>query len=90
MTAPPLGDPRDRLAQETAEYIAAVLTTRQTPEKHPEGYEEPEEPHAPTSVEEIKATLLNGRLWVSWLDDRVIEAMRELHGEAICRSVITD
>jgi hypothetical protein len=35
----------------------------------------------PTTVEGVAAHLLSGRVWISWMDDRVLAAMRQLHGE---------
>ena len=74
---------RDQLAQDTAEYIASVLAP-QAAEIHAYPgvtvhYANDQRP--PTEVEDIKAALLDGRVWISWVCDRVTQAMRQLHGE---------
>ncbi len=81
---------RDRLAQETAEYIAATRTppVPETPTvgnsvivgRH--GSTVALDRRPPTAVAEIKATLLGGHVWISWMDDRVVAAMRALHDES--------
>jgi hypothetical protein len=73
-------DTREQLAQQTAEYIANVLmpTYAELAKDVEIVYVNGKKP--PTSVEEIKAMLLDGRLFISWMDDRVIAAMRTLHG----------
>lgn len=74
---------RDQLAQHTAEYIATVLMPKADAFHSGPGvtvhYADGQRP--PTGVDEIKATLLDGRVWISWLDSRVTAAMRALHGE---------
>lgn len=72
---------REVLAQETAEYIANVLMPA-----HAEATSGLEVVYIngnrpPTAVEDIKQTLLDGRVFISWIDDRVNAAMRALHGE---------
>lgn len=64
----------DRLAQETAEYIVSAGLG-----SSPGAIGGP----APTGIPEIKATLLSGRCWFSWMDDRVVAAMRALHGAEV-------
>jgi hypothetical protein len=80
---PPAPSDREQLAQETAEYIANVLTPKAEAAHALPGmevfYTDGRRP--PTCVAEIKATLLAGRFWISWTDDRVTAAMRALHGE---------
>lgn len=74
---------RDQLAQETAEYIAHTLIPRHD-ERHANSavttvsYVDDKRP--PRDVPTIKAALLEGTYWLSWCDDRVLTAMRELHG----------
>jgi hypothetical protein len=72
---------RNQLAQETAEYIAAELNPLAERVAQAPGcsivYPNGQKP--PTAVEQIKATLLDGRLWISWMDDRVFAAMRAIH-----------
>lgn len=91
--ANPAGDPtkentvndldRDQLAQDTAEYIANVLTPQAQKTHALPGvtvhYINDQRP--PTDVPGIKAALLDGRVWISWICDRVTQAMRQLHGE---------
>ncbi|MFJ1667318.1 hypothetical protein ACIOK4_13210 [Streptomyces bottropensis] len=74
---------RDQLAQDTAEYIANTLMPK-TAEFHDNPgvtiqYVDDKRP--PATVEDIKAELLGGQFWISWLDNRVVTAMRTLHGE---------
>jgi hypothetical protein len=77
---------RDRIAQETAEYIANVLI--------PEAdrihalpdvsvfYADDKRP--PRTVPDIKAALLEGVFWISWIgNERVTAAMRALHGQPV-------
>jgi hypothetical protein len=74
---------RDQLAQDTAEYIATVLMPK-TAETHASPYvtvHYPDGKRPQTEVADIKAHLLSGRCWISWMDDRVVVAMRALHGE---------
>ncbi|MEH0423152.1 hypothetical protein [Streptomyces sp. B21-083] len=76
---------RDQLAQDTAEYIVNKLIP-DTARFHglPEvtiHYADDRRP--PTTVEGVKAHLLSGGCWFSWMDDRVIAAMNTLHGEPI-------
>jgi hypothetical protein len=78
----------EQLAQETAEYIAHTLVPRSVRLAsyseitiHYPKDENGNDRRPPTDVEEIKATLLDGRFWISWMDDRVTAAMRTLHGE---------
>lgn len=75
---------RDQLAQKTAEYIAGVLipesdrihalpgvTVFYTDDKRP-----------PREVADIKAALLGGAFWTSWIGEkRVTAAFLALHGE---------
>lgn len=75
---------RDQLAQETAEYIANVLipATRKLNKLPGAFIHFLSDTRPPTDVAEIKAALLDGRIWISWLDgDRVEAAMHRLHGE---------
>lgn len=65
---------RDRIAQETAEYIAAHtqpaddgIVIRYVGEERP-----------PTEVADIKAALLQGKVWISWMDDVVFKSMRQM------------
>lgn len=73
----------DQLATNTARYIASDLKTAQTKTLTLPGvsvfYANDRRP--PATVEGIKLALLDGRIWISWMDDRVTAAMRELHGE---------
>ncbi|MEY9965330.1 head-tail adaptor [Streptacidiphilus sp. MAP12-16] len=73
---------RDRIAQETAEYIAGVLTPKSaTVHAEPNVnvfYVSSERP--PTAVADFKATLLDGRFWISWTDE-VTAAMRAIHSQ---------
>jgi hypothetical protein len=74
---------RDQVAQKAAEYIANVLTPQNEKTISLPGvsvhYLDGKRP--PTDVADIKAALLDGRLWISWTCDRVTAAMRALHGE---------
>lgn len=74
---------RNQVAQEAAEYIASKLNpAREKFEEMPGAtihYADDKRP--PTSVEEIKQSLLDGNIWISWMDDRVTAAMREIHGD---------
>jgi hypothetical protein len=63
---------RDRLAQETAEHIAG----RRSGPNSEGTFGTP-----PRTIPVIKGTLLDGHVWISWLDDTVTAAMRRLHGE---------
>ena len=67
---------RDQIAQTTAEHIAANPGIEPGVIVH---YPSPERP--PTDIPAIKAALLDGRIWMSWLDDHVTAAMRRLHGD---------
>jgi hypothetical protein len=69
-------DERDQLAQETAEHIAEHLSHRAGGVTY--HYDAAGPP--PRDLAAIKAALLDGRVWLSWLDDRVFATMRELHG----------
>lgn len=73
---------RDRLAQETAEYIATKLIPKAEQLHTMPGVtiHYPDDQRPPTTIDEIKATLLDGRYWISWLDDRVTTAMAAIHG----------
>lgn len=70
------GGERDQLAQDTAEYIANTLNPRARELHVRPAYGKP----APTDIPTIKAALLEGTYWLSWADDRVLTAMRALHG----------
>jgi hypothetical protein len=70
---------RDQLAQETAEYIANTLIPSLGLDDA--GGVTLVGPTAPRDVEEIKATLLRGHYWLSWLDDRVAGALAQLNVE---------
>lgn len=85
----------DRLASELAALLAdirkdliaeraAVHIAHELPHLQPGGgveivYRDDRRP--PTAVEDIKRELLDGCLWVSWMDDRVFTAMRRIHSE---------
>lgn len=70
-----------QLARETAEYIARELTPRITHAGEGLTVVYADDRRPPADVDEITANLLDGVLWVSWMDDRVLNAMRALHGE---------
>lgn len=73
---------RDQLAQETAEYIANVLIPQSDAVHALPGVtvNYPGGNRPPRDVPSIKAALLAGECWISWMNDRVLTAMRELHG----------
>lgn len=73
---------RDQLAQETAEHIAEVLMPRSAQIHAQPGVEVRyvNDKRPPTDVDDIRAALLDGRIWLSWMDDKVNAAMRALHG----------
>lgn len=78
MTADPVMVDRDNLAQATAEYIARELN----PAAGNAGYTfYADDRRPPTDVEAIKAELLGGHLWISWMDDAVCAAMKAIHGQ---------
>lgn len=72
---------RDQLAQETAQYIADALIPESdrvhafdnVTVSYPGGR------RPPCDVPSIKAALLNGECWISWMNDRVLSAMRLIH-----------
>jgi len=72
---------RDQLAQETAEYIAGTLIPESdrvhafdnVTVSYPGGHTPPRD------VPSIKAELLAGRFWISWMNDRVLSALRTIH-----------
>lgn len=69
---------RDQIAQEAAEHIAEHLNKV----ADEAGWAPvPGKKKPPTTVPEIKQSLLDGEIWRFWLDARVIAAWRELHGE---------
>lgn len=74
---------REELAQETAEYIANVLTPEQARVAELPGVavHHLDDRRPPTDVLDIKYALLGGSIWISWMDDRVIDAMHALHGK---------
>ncbi|WP_225447373.1 hypothetical protein [Streptacidiphilus sp. PB12-B1b] len=77
---------RDRIAQEAAEYIANVLIPESDKTQALPGvsvyYTDDKRP--PRTVADIKATLLEGRFWISWIgDERVAAAMRAIHGQPV-------
>jgi hypothetical protein len=69
---------REQIAQETAEHIAAKgeQQSTDTVQIHYIGGDKP-----PTDVQGIKAALLDGRIWISWMDDTVTAAMRQIHAD---------
>lgn len=69
---------REKLAWETAEHIAANLIPQGTGQYVVRVLTDEPMPFKP---DEIAATLLDGRVWISWMDDRVLAAMRQLHGQ---------
>lgn len=69
----------DSLAQETAEYIAADLVPQHGVNLTNVLVKYTGEERPPREVAEIKATLLSGYLWLSWMDERVADAMRQMH-----------
>lgn len=79
---------RDALAQATAEHIATHLidhviggmVDRIQVDGKP----------MPTTVPEIKATLLAGEMWLSWMSDSTVAAMRALHGEFDSATAVVD
>jgi len=75
-TATLTADQRDQLAQETAEYIAAMPNPQEG-----EGFIVVGQDDRPRTISDIKAVLLAGHVWISWMDDKVIATMRALHGE---------
>ena len=70
---------KDELAQQTAEYIADVLIPAHADRAAIIDVRYVDGNRPPHDVDEIKAALLAGRIWISWIDDRVSAAMRELH-----------
>lgn len=74
---------RDQLAQDTAEHIVNTLMPK-TAELHAAPNAEvfyTDDRRPPSTVDGVKAHLLDGGCWISWMDDRVVAAMRALHGE---------
>ncbi|GEM_PF-3270428 len=74
---------RQQLARETAEYIVTTLIPQlaETLAGTTVTISYPDATRPPTTVAEIASALLDGRIWLSWMDDRVCTAMRALHGE---------
>jgi len=72
---------RDQLAQETAEYIAGTLIPESDRvhafDNVTVSY--PDDRRPPQDVPGIKAELLAGRFWISWMNDRVLSALRTIH-----------
>lgn len=92
MFEPPTADfdtDRDQLAQETAEYIANVLIPQSDAVHALPGvtvnYPGGERP--PRDVPSIKALLLEGTYWISWMDDRVLIALRTIHAATPAETV---
>lgn len=67
---------REQIAQETAEYIAAHAPAGQPTDGIVIRYIGEQRP--PTAVADIKAALLQGKVWTSWMDDIVFKSMREM------------
>jgi hypothetical protein len=67
---------REKLARETAEHVVTDLIPLGSALGGVLGRE-----GMPTTVADVAAALLDGHLWISWMDDRVEAAMRQLHGE---------
>lgn len=70
---------RGLIAERAAVYIAHELPRAQAGDGVEVVYHGDRRP--PTAVEDITQDLLDGCLWVSWMDDRVLTAMRRIHGE---------
>ena len=70
---------RDELAQETAEYIATSVLPQHSVNTTDYLVKYVGDGRPPREVSEIKATLLSGHAWLSWMDERVRNAMRRLH-----------
>jgi len=77
---------RDRIAEETAQYIANVLIPESDRLQALPGvsvyYADDKRP--PRTVADIKAALLDGVFWISWIgNERVAAAMRAIHGQPV-------
>lgn len=70
---------RERLARETADHIVSVLIPQN--DRLGKFREVSICGEAPRDAEAIARELLDGHVWVSWMDDVVNAAMRELHGD---------
>lgn len=70
---------RDDIAQQAAEYIASELMPRQAELAGEGRIVFPDNRRPPTDVPGIKAELLAGYWWVSWVNERVAAAMKAIH-----------
>ena len=72
---------REQLATATATYIHDVLMPRHAALATAPGITivRPDGERPPTAVEDIAAALLDGEVWVSWLDSLVEAALHRLH-----------
>jgi len=76
----------DRIAEETAQYIATVLIPEADRLQALPGVSVyyADEKRPPRTVADIKAALLDGVFWISWIgNERVTAAMRAIHGQPV-------
>lgn len=71
---------RDQIAQEAAEHIVNDLNP-----EHERFHAHPDvtihyldDTRPPTDVAGVKAALLDGRYWISWMDDHLTAALKAL------------
>jgi len=79
----------DRIAEETAQYIATVLIPEADRLQALPGVSVyyADEKRPPRTVADIKAALLDGVFWISWIgNERVTAAMRAIHGQPVGHS----
>ena len=77
---------RNRIAEETAQYIATVLIPEHDRLQALPGVSVyyADEKRPPRTVADIKAALLDGVFWISWIgNERVTAAMRAIHGQPV-------
>ncbi len=81
MTGTIIADAREQLAEATAKHILEHLLPAQDrlTDSPWVTVEYPDDRRPPRDAEGIKASLLAGECWISWMDDPVMTAMRRLH-----------
>jgi hypothetical protein len=80
------GDPactrhiHEQALQETAEYIHHQLSHASDPSPYDFRINYRDARRPPMGVEAIKETLRTGHAWISWMDPKVVDAMRAMFG----------